>query len=521
MKIGGWPIWVKLTGLVVAALLALVACAGVTVLSNRHTGVTTGQLEDLNKANSIVLQLDRAASDLKVAGLQSVIGSRSQQPVQSLPGEVATVQDLLAKLHAVGREVDARASIQRITEVFTDYIAVITRFVANAATDPAAARLGWGQISVDNYLTSAVTSNERDSFAQTIAPAEHQVAGSRATQTKLISITAVIAAVILCLLARFTVRSITAPLLRIRTALGAVADGDLTVVTGVTSTDEVGEMAKMLDRAMSTIRGTITAVAEATRSMSTASGDLNTVSADLKGSADAAVLQAQQVSDSAAEMSETAAGMSTSTAEISASIGEISNQALSASAVAIEAVRTVAATSEAVGALDVASQEISEIIRTITSIAEQTNLLALNATIEAARAGSAGAGFAVVASEVKDLARETAHATEDITVKISAIQTTTEAAISSIGQISLVISEINEKQSTIASAVEEQTAVTAQMGTSVSDISTGSARVTQTIQQMTAGTKQTTDAAGATHDAAAQLAELSGGVQALLARFRY
>jgi methyl-accepting chemotaxis protein len=247
--------------------------------------------------------------------------------------------------------------------------------------------------------------------------------------------------------------------------------------------------------------------------VASASTQLMTISQQLASGAEETSSQSVSVSASAEQVSKSIQTVATSSEEMSASIREIAKSANDAARVATSAVTVAGATNETVAKLGESSAEIGKVIKVITSIAQQTNLLALNATIEAARAGEAGKGFAVVANEVKELAKQTAHATEDISQKIEAIQTDTRGAVASIAQISQIIAQINDIQSTIASAVEEQTATTNEISRNVVQAAEGSSHIAEAIHGVAAAARQTSSGASETQKAAAELSRMASELQ--------
>jgi methyl-accepting chemotaxis protein len=306
--------------------------------------------------------------------------------------------------------------------------------------------------------------------------------------------TTIWAATILCALAGI----LTAALLGRRLALtmdrlnlraNAIAAGDLSGEDLREDTnDQLGVLAKAMNRMQSSLRDIIGTVADTAGSLTGSAVSMRAASDQIHQRIDQQSQQTQQAATAMQEMSASIAEVSRHTqsaaetaraaAETARNGGTIVKEMLGSMQ---EIATAVTETSATVGLLGEDSKKISQIVTVIDEIARKTNLLALNAAIEAARAGDQGRGFAVVAGEVRRLAESTAKATGEIAAMIGGIQDRTRKAIGSM--------------SAGTGTVEQGVATTRQAGESLEKIIGMAERVERMITQIAIAASQQATAA--------------------------
>lgn len=237
--------------------------------------------------------------------------------------------------------------------------------------------------------------------------------------------------------------------------------------------------------------------------------ELQSTARTMSHTAEETTRQATVVAASAEEASANVTTVASAVEELTASIGEISRQVDQSAQIANKSVQETEKTNNTATSMAEAAERVGQVIQMISDIAGQTNLLALNATIEAARAGASGKGFAVVASEVKSLATQTAKATEDVTVQISAMQSATESVLGAIKGISTTIGDMNHIATSIASAIEEQDAASREISRNVQEAATGTNDVSSNIGGVSQAAAETGAAASQVLSAATELSRQS------------
>jgi len=281
-----------------------------------------------------------------------------------------------------------------------------------------------------------------------------------------------------------------------------LANGELTARVDWNSKDELGDVGRAFNQMAAEFSSLISQVRQSADQVANAAVAQTDTAEKVSAVSGKQTEQAANAASSIESLNRAVKDIAQKTVDVVASANAASTMADEGQLVVNRAVMgiqlvavTVKESAQLMASLGQRSDQIGQIVNVIKDIAEQTNLLALNAAIEAARAGEQGRGFAVVADEVRKLAERTATATAEISEMITAIQSETGNAVTTMEKGSL---EVNDG-----------VGLANQAGSALQNINNSVKGVVNMIEQISEGTRSQSEATNAITHRVDQIAEMA------------
>ena len=458
----------------------------------------------INEGTKISILAEGMKSDAleKIASLRGVIASGDKSEFEKMmicENSFNEKKAVIEKLLVTTEGVQALSNLVETNGQLNNLVEKIKSLMSSNSKEELQQLANRDVISATGYITQYA--NSLSTVAQQLVTKQTNLQSQESRKfIGSILLINIVVLVLLLVIAELIARFISKPLVKLKRHIEKVASGDLTVgETHIKSKDEVGELARSLDKMVENLRITVGRVKSSSNEVAASAQELMAGSESSSSSSEEISASIQNVSEGVEKQKVNIDNISSTINEVSAGIEQTAGniQSVSTSTLAINKLsikgqdaltdvinqigiidQSSMSSVNAVKSLGEMSRKVESIISLISEISNQTNLLALNAAIEAARAGEHGRGFSVVADEVRKLAEQSNSATQEIAGIIKNMDS----------EISIIVSTIESGASEVKKGIE----IVNQANSSFHDISSGFEDIMSQVQEVSAATEQMT-----------------------------